>query len=123
LIYMLWLAPDPPTVALFDLTISDRTYGIDAAPTGEIDLSTVDELGKRLSESLNGGANVLSLDLRGVSFLDSSGLRLVLRLNQEMRNSGRRLVLIQGPRRVAKVFELSGVEGELEIVADPEAIS
>ena len=110
-------------MALFDLKISERDYGLDVALEGEIDLSTVGELEARLSESVNGDAPVLSLDLRGVSFLDSSGLRLVLRLNKDLQEAGRRLVLVQGPRRVAKVFELSGVEGELDIVADPSEIS
>jgi anti-sigma B factor antagonist len=109
-------------VALFELKISDRPYGLDAALTGEIDLSTIGEVEVGLSE-LDGDAGVVSLDLRGVNFLDSSGLRLVLRLHQQMRDAGRRLVVVQGPRRVARVFELSGVESELEIVESPDDIS
>ena len=56
----------------------------------------------------------MAVDLREVSFLDSSGLRLLLQLNQELSEAGRRLVVVQGPRRVARVFELTGAESELD---------
>jgi anti-anti-sigma factor len=58
-----------------------------------------------------------------VSFLDSSGLRLLLRLHKDLGDAGRRLVVVQGPRRVARVFELTGAEAQLEIVEDPAQIS
>jgi len=109
-------------VSLFDLQTSDEPYGFRAALSGEIDLSTVEDVESELRTAIDGGTGVVALDLREVSFLDSSGLRLLLRLHKELADAGRRLVLVQGPRRVARVFELTGAEDQFEIVADPAEI-
>ncbi len=110
---------------LFDVKTTQESFGFRAALSGEIDMSVVAELQRELDEAINGepGSGTLALDLREVSFLDSSGLRLVLQLNQRLRDDGRRLVVVMGPRRVAKVFELTGADETLETVADPAEIS
>ena len=110
-------------MSLFDLQTSDEPYGFRAALTGEIDLSTVEDVESGLRKAIDGGTGAVALDLREVSFLDSSGLRLLLRLHKDMSDAGRRLVLVQGPRRVARVFELTGAEDQFEIVNSPEEIT
>ena len=109
---------------LFDVQISESGNGrVDAALSGEIDLSTVAELEARLKGSLDGGVPLLVLDLREVTFLDSSGLRLLLRLDERQKGIGGRMVLVQGGRRVARVFELTGAGERLEIVDDPSELA
>jgi anti-anti-sigma factor len=111
-------------VSLFDLQLSRPANGrLDAVPSGEIDLSTVADLESRLEQALEGGSDLLVVDLREVTFLDSSGLRLLLRLDEHQRENGRRLVLVQGGRRVARVFELTGAGERLAIVEDPAQVS
>jgi anti-anti-sigma factor len=110
-------------VSLFDLQTSDESYGLRAALSGEIDLSTVEDVESGVRLAIEGKNGVVVLDLRDVSFLDSSGLRLLLRLHKDFDEAGRRLVVVQGPRRVARVFELTGAEDQLEIVEDPAQIS
>ena len=90
--------------------------------SGELDLSTVGEAESRLEPELEPAPPLLILDLREVTFLDSSGLRLVLRLDRRQREGGGRLVVVRGGRRVARVLELTGAEGELELVDDPGEI-
>jgi anti-anti-sigma factor len=109
---------------LYDVQLSEPGNGrLDAALTGEIDLSTVEEVQSRLEGSLGGDTTLLVLDLRKVTFLDSSGLRLVLRLDERQKDIGGRLVIVQGGRRVERVFELTGAGERLEIVADPAEIA
>ena len=108
---------------LFSVEIAERDGGFEAALSGEIDLSTVGELEERLQPSLDEDPELVVLDLREVSFLDSSGLRLILRLNKRQEEIGGRLVLVRGGRRVERVFEITGVNGELEQVDDPSEIS
>ncbi len=108
---------------LFDIQISESGNGrVDAGLSGEIDLSTVTELEERLEDSLGADPSLLVLDLREVTFLDSSGLRLLLRLDGRQRAGGRRLVLVKGGRRVERVFELTGAGERLEMVADPSDV-
>lgn len=108
---------------LFGVDIREEPFGSVAALSGELDLSTVDRVEEQVRGAIDGYGGVLALDLREVTFMDSSGLRLVLRLDKELGETGRRLVVIQGIRRVAKVFELTRADAELEIVSDPSEIS
>ena len=109
-------------MSLFELQTTDEPYGTRAALTGEIDLSTVDDAEIQLRSAIGDGDGLLAIDLRQVSFLDSSGLRLLLRINKELGEAGRRLIVVQGPRRVARVFELTGAEDQLDVVSDPAEI-
>ncbi|HZI91235.1 MAG: STAS domain-containing protein [Actinomycetota bacterium] len=108
---------------LFSVEITQRDGGFEAALSGEIDLSTVGELQDRLQTALEGDPSLIVLDLRQVSFLDSSGLRLILRINRRQEENGGRLVLVRGGRRVARVLEITGTDGELEQVDDPSEIA
>jgi anti-anti-sigma factor len=107
---------------LFSVEIAERDEGFEAALSGEIDLSTVGELQERLQPSVDTDPKLIVLDLRQVTFLDSSGLRLILRLNKRQEESGGRLVIVRGGRRVARVFQITGVDGELHQVDDPAEI-
>jgi len=108
---------------LFSVEIAQRDGGIEVALTGEIDLSTVEELQERLAPALGEDPGLIVLDLRQVSFLDSSGLRLILRLNRRQHDGGGRLVLVRGGRRVSRVLEITGVDSELEQVDDPSEVA
>jgi anti-sigma B factor antagonist len=100
---------------LFDLEITEQPSGATALIRGEIDMSTVDELHGRLKPTLEKSPDRLVLDLTGVTFLDSSGLRLVMRIDAELKGDGRGLVVITGSPRVARVFELTGAAEQLDI--------
>lgn len=109
-------------MSLFDLQTTTEPYGVRAALSGEVDLSTVEDAEGGLRTAIESGNGVVAIDLRDVSFLDSSGLRLLLRLHKDLDDAGRRLIVVQGPRRVARVFELTGADSQLEIVTDPAEI-
>jgi anti-sigma B factor antagonist len=110
-------------MSLFGLETSEQPYGLLASVSGEIDLSTVGALEEELRGEWESPPTTLVVDLREVTFLDSSGLRLILTLNKEQSDAGRRLVVVEGGRRVARVFELTGAAEELETVADPSEIA
>ena len=108
---------------LFQVGISRLRYGgISFALSGDLDLSTLEQLESALEESLDGKPELVILDLRELTFLDSSGLRAMLALHASQREQGGRLVLIRGPRRVHRVLELTRADEELEIVTDPAEI-
>jgi anti-sigma B factor antagonist len=91
------------------------------APTGELDLSgaTILEVElDRLAEEPDLAAVVL--DLRGLEFLDSSGLRLVVLADMKAREAGRRCALIRGGDTVHRVFEITRMSERLDFVAEPE---
>lgn len=51
----------------------------------------------------------LLLDLSGVSFMDSSGIAVVLRAYRRMTSLGGKLVVVGVPQQAKKVFDAAGV--------------
>ena len=78
------------------------------APVGELDLAARPQLERAIDELRRSGVDRLILDLRRVSFMDSSGLRLALDLHTAANGDGFKLELIPGPPHVQRVFELTG---------------
>jgi anti-sigma B factor antagonist len=76
-------------------------------PTGDLDMATAPLLDARLAE-LRRDFRQLILDLSRLDFIDSTGLRLLLRYDAEARQDGFNLRLIPGPPAVQRVFELTG---------------
>jgi anti-anti-sigma factor len=57
------------------------------------------------------------LDLRGVTFLDSTGVRLALELLESSRAAEWEFAVIDGPTRVQRIFELTGVRSVIPFIA------
>jgi anti-sigma B factor antagonist len=66
---------------------------------------------------------VLVFDLSAVEFMDSSGLRTLVSSDERARAKGRRLVVVQGPPPVHRVFEITQLDQRLEIVPDASAVT
>jgi anti-anti-sigma factor len=71
----------------------------------------------RLDEVREAGCRAVRLDLRGLKFIDSSGLHLILRYGQEAKRDGVSLEVVPGVPAVQRVFELAGVTALLPFVA------
>lgn len=109
-------------MSLLDVDISTTDGRVLASLAGEVDLSTVADVESRFEEILEHGPDLLVLDLREVTFLDSSGLRLMLRLDERQRQAGRQFTVVRGGRRVSRVLELTGADERLHFVSDPAEI-
>ena len=59
------------------------------------------------------------IDLTGVSFIDSTGLSVLLTASQRAREQGRRLVVVRPPLPALRVFTLTRVDAGMECVDDP----
>jgi anti-anti-sigma factor len=62
------------------------------------------------------------LDLSGLSFLDSTGLRLVVTADQRARDEQRRLAVVRGSESVQRVFSITRLDEHLEMVDDVSAV-
>ena len=78
---------------------------------------------EQLAEIERDGPGHVVLDLRGLTFLDSTGLRSLIAADARGREQGRRVTLVQGPAVVQRVFEITGLEGRLEIVEDETSLA
>jgi anti-anti-sigma factor len=84
--------------------------------TGELDIATADRVEEVLREAESGDADAIVLDLSGLTFMDSTGVRLVLSANARSRADSNRFGVRRGTRAVQRVFELSGVVDTLPFV-------
>ncbi len=78
------------------------------APMGELDIATAPRLEGTIRELLESGFDHIVLDLANVEFLDSNGLRLILRLHASAEEDGLRFQVRPGPPAVQRIFTLSG---------------
>ena len=103
----------------FALTIEPLAGdAVRVALRGELDLEhayTFDEEMRRV-EAVR--PSCLVIDLRGLSFLDSSGLARLLAANRRARREKRRLVLVRGTKAVQRLFQITAVGHHFETVTD-----
>ena len=99
-----------------EFSVSRRRVGdaIVVAPSGEIDLATIDALQAEVDAAASEASPVV-LDLRAVTFIDSAGLRLVLHNSRAIAD----FTVVRGPREVQRVFDLVGLDGRLTMLDRP----
>lgn len=100
---------------------SDQPGWAIISPAGEIDLATVDQLEDALATAMSDADANVAVDLTGVTFMDSTGLRALLSANQKLAGSGHRLALIVSGGPVDRLLDISGVGQTLEIFQSFEA--
>jgi anti-anti-sigma factor len=108
---------------------SPPSFGIDvvrAATTvrvavhGELDLATAPALDDALRQASAESSRVV-LDLRGLSFIDSTGLRSVLQAHAHARADGHDLLVVRGSDAVHRVFVIAGVAELVPLLDEPPA--
>jgi anti-anti-sigma factor len=102
----------------FDIDTRDDGTLLVVAPSGELDLATVPRVRAALAACTEAHRAAV-LDLRQVTFMDSTAVRLLI----ESRNGdlGDRFALVAPPSNVAQVLDISGVRPMFRWVERPEA--
>jgi anti-anti-sigma factor len=104
----------------FSIAQSDREGQALLTLRGELDLATAPELEQLVNERLDAGQDVV-VDLRGLEFMDSSGIRVLVAAHARAARNDTRLFVVRpaDATAVAKIIDVSGLDGELRIVDDP----
>ncbi|MGH2721712.1 MAG: STAS domain-containing protein [Actinomycetota bacterium] len=97
--------------------------GVCLSLAGELDIATADSVKAALEGMQAASPGVLLIDLRGLVFMDSTGLQVVLQAARRAETHGGRLVLVRGRRPVQRVFELAQLESRLAFVDDPGEVT
>jgi anti-anti-sigma factor len=90
---------------------------------GELDIASTPSAEAELRRVEESGAGVIVVDLRGLTFMDSTGLRLLVSADARARDGGHRLVIVRGPASVQRVLELTGLDTRLEVIDDPAEVA
>ena len=91
---------------------------------GEVDLHSAAQLRDRLLKVIAAGRQLVVVDLTGLSFLDSTGLGVLVAARNEAQQAGAALRLVCPSDRMLKLFRITGLDAVFEIYATlPAAIS
>jgi anti-sigma B factor antagonist len=93
-----------------EVTTSPRDGGATVVVDGELDIATAPQLEAALRDAESRGVKALFLDLGGLAFMDSTGLRSVLAAHQRAQAEGRQLTVQNLQPEVARVLEVTGAD-------------
>jgi anti-anti-sigma factor len=76
---------------------------------GELDLATVARVRAQLELAEGSDAASIVVDLSGLTFMDSTGIRLLIEAHERSLADANRLTLLRGGASVQRVLEITGV--------------
>jgi anti-anti-sigma factor len=81
---------------------------------GELDLATTPILGEQLQDAEQLDVDAIVLDLRDVTFIDSTGLAAFIRARERASRNGHRFLLVGANDSARRLFELTGTQTLLD---------
>mgnify|MGYP001179636107 CR=1 FL=1 len=107
-----------------DLALSSTELGARTVVRvdGEIDVYTAPSLRRHLDEHIQRGCRDLVVDLGGVTFLDSTGLGVLVGRLKLIRAHGGLMRIVSAQERVLKVFGITGLDRVFELLPDLESV-
>jgi anti-anti-sigma factor len=115
-------AEEAPAIEGLAIDVDEHDTSLRLRLVGELDLATVEQLRASLQVVEAARPELLVIDLRGLSFMDSMGLREVAEAVRRGRQAGRRVVLVKGSKPVDSVLAMTRAEEMMETVEDPAAV-
>ena len=103
---------------LLSVAVDDRGTTRTISPTGEIDIGSAILVAGPLDEGLADGFETVVVDLGRTTFIDSTGIRVLLHATRRAGERQTRLVVLPGPADVQRVFELCGLADVIPFVHD-----
>ncbi|HEX4034005.1 MAG TPA: STAS domain-containing protein [Solirubrobacteraceae bacterium] len=101
------------TLTIFSERRGDAHY---IAPSGELDIATAEQLERIVRDVEQTDAETIVLDLSGLAFIDSTGLRLVIDTNERCGGEDGRLRLIAGSPAVERLLDIVGLRERLPLI-------
>jgi anti-anti-sigma factor len=101
----------------FEIRVQSTQGRTRVVPSGELDLATAPQLERAVMAAARGLEDVV-LDLSQLTFIDSSGLRALIVLNNCAKQDGWRLSLVNPAEATRTIFRISGVDRHLPFVEE-----
>lgn len=89
--------------------------------SGELDAYTAPDLRDALDAQLAGGSRWIIADLKQLTYLDSTGLGILVGTAKKCRQAGGDLAVACDRRNLLRIFQISGTQEILNVVGDVEA--
>lgn len=94
---------------MFELDHWERGGWTVLSVNGELDVATAPRLRQEAVKLVNGGTTQVAIDLSGCSFLDSTGLGVIIGILKRVKGHDGELVIVGAAAHVQKVFEITRV--------------
>jgi len=104
---------DGRDVDQFRVEIAPDRDVVRVSPVGEIDMSTAGELAAEMQGLRQSGFACTVLDLRGATFIDSTGLHAILDEHAAAKADGVDFKIVPGPPQVQRIFDVTGLAARL----------
>lgn len=101
----------------FNVTIETNPGSYTVALSGELDIATADQLTSALEGVSPASGERLVIDLTSVSFMDSTGLRVLIAANGSAADGGYELFIVTGDSPAKRVLELTRMDEHMQVVA------
>lgn len=105
-----------------DLKVSEGPDVVQLSLKGALDVSNIQKVEDCLKEIERSQPVLIVLDLQGLTFIDSVGMRLILRTDVRARKQGRWVGVVKGPDEVHRLFRLTGLDERLKIIEDDRIV-
>jgi anti-anti-sigma factor len=76
---------------------------------GELDIEGAPLCRRELGRACGSAEHTVFLDLAGLTFMDSSGVHMIIDADRRLRNDDRELVIVRAPKHVRRLLELCGL--------------
>lgn len=107
------------TIVSDDITLDDYMRRIEFHEVlGRLDNANSDVLAGALRDAPARVGNLVVLDLSGVMYMNSAGLRELVRVYKQFERKGTQLVIANPSAHVTRLFELVGLDSVLHVVRD-----
>jgi anti-sigma B factor antagonist len=108
---------DPGDTDLVRIEVAGDSATARLTATGEVDSSSAPALRARVDEVLDKGVTDLTVDLTGVSFLDSAGLCVLAAAHRRAVRTDVHLRVLASSRAVIRPMQITGLFDLLDVVA------
>jgi anti-sigma B factor antagonist len=106
----------PETYPRFAVAVQRDEAVATVVVSGELDLATVPQLSATVAEHRD--ARLLVLDLNAVTFIDSTGVRVLIEADRACAGAGSRLMVLAGDGPVRRVLDLCELDGRPALATD-----
>jgi anti-sigma B factor antagonist len=102
------------------VVVRQEKDGVVVSLRGELDLASAPLLQGEIDSAAVAAAPIVVLDLRELSFIDSTGLRVLLTGHKRSQELGQEFAVTRGSEQVQRLLSITGADEHLRVLASPE---
>ena len=106
-----------------DIKVTERDHGVSViSPVGSIDSNTYAQLDKEAEIVLSQKPKVIVLDMSGVDYMSSAGVRVVFKIKKALSAASGTLTMVNLQPQIQKVFDIINALPELNVFKSIEEL-